>query len=221
MEVIEEQYQKVIEAFPNTILVKNFISHLKIPLMNDVFLDVDYSKYPKRPKVILTNPNGQVYKKLDMMISSLRSWKKKDAISIVELISEILAFIEGMKLSAITIKKDLINGILALCREHHPREILGLLRVDKGIVSEFILPPGALTSDSSGVYSPRRIPFDPSIEGTVHSHPTGNPNPSQTDLKGVFMKKRFHIIVGYPYNSLNCVKCFDQKGNSIKLQVID
>ena len=137
MEIIEEQYQKVIEAFPNTILVNNFISHLKIPLENNVFLDIDYSKYPKRPKVILTNPNGQVYKKVDVMISSLRSWKKKDAISIEELIYEILAFIEGMKLSAITIKKDLFNGILALCRDHHPREILGLLRIDKGIVTEF------------------------------------------------------------------------------------
>jgi len=221
MEIIEEQYQKVIETFPNTILVNNFISHLKIPSEIDWFLDIDYSKYPKRPKVILTNPNGQVYKKLDMWISSLRSWKKKDAISIVELIYEILAFIEGVKLSAITIKKDLINGILALCREHHPREILGFLRVDKGIVSEFILPPGAITSTSSGVYSPGRMPWDLSIDGTVHSHPTGNPNPSQTDLKGVFMRKSFHIIVAYPYNSLNCVKCFDQKGKTIKLQVID
>ena len=221
MEIIEEQYQKVIEAFPNTIIVNNYISHLKIPLMNDVFLDIDYSKYPKRPKVILTNPNGQVYKKLDMMISSLMTWKKKEAISIVELIYEILAFIEAMKLSAITIKKELLNGIMALCRDHHPREILGLLRVDKGIVSEFILPPGAITSTSSAVYSPGRMSLDRSIEGTVHSHPTGNPNPSQTDLKGVFMKKRFHIIVGYPYNSLNCVKCFDQKGKPIKLHVID
>ncbi|MEE9379002.1 MAG: Mov34/MPN/PAD-1 family protein [Candidatus Lokiarchaeia archaeon] len=221
MEVIEEQYQKVIEAFPNTIVVDNFISHLKIPLMNEVFLDIDYSKYPKKPKVILTKTDGQIYKKVDRMISSLMSWKKKNTISIVELISEILAFIEGMRSNTITINKDLINGILALCKEHHPREILGLLRVDKGIVTEFILPPGAVTSNKSGVFFPRRMPSDPSLEGTVHSHPNGNPNPSPTDLMSIFMRGRFHIIVAYPYIDLNCVKCFDRKGKVIKLQITD
>ena len=221
MEIIEDQYQKVIEAFPNTIIVKNYISHLKIPLMNEVFLVIDYSKYPRRPKVILIKSDGQVFKKIDNMISSLMSWKKKNAISIVELITEILAFIEGMRSNQITIKAGLINGILALCRDHHPREILGLLRVDKGIITEFILPPGAITSDKSGLYNPRRMPSDRSIEGTVHSHPNGNPNPSPTDLKSIFLTGRFHIIVGFPYNNLNCVKCFDQKGKVMNLQIID
>ena len=80
MDIIEDQYQKVIEAFPNTILVNNFISHLNIPLMNEVFLDIDYSKYPKRPKVKLTKSDGQVYKKVDRRISSLMSWTKKNKI---------------------------------------------------------------------------------------------------------------------------------------------
>ena len=221
MDIIEEQYQKVIEAFPNTILVNDFISHVKIPLINEVFLDIDYSKYPKIPKVKLTKSDGQVYRKVDRNISSLMSWNKKNTISIVELITEILAFIEGMRSNTVRINKDLINGILALCREHHPREILGLLRVDKGIISEYILPPGALTTNKSGVYSPSRIPSDPSLEGTVHSHPTGNPNPSPTDLKHIFMKFRFNIIVAYPYFDLNSVKCYDQKGKIIKLQIID
>lgn len=221
MEIIEDQYQKVIEAFPNTLIVKNFISHLNIPLMNEVLLDINYSKYPRRPKVILIKSDGQIFKKVDSMISSLMNWKRKNAISIVELITEILAFIESMRSNKITIKADLINGILALCRETHPREILGLLRVDKGIITEFILPPGAITSNISGVYNRIRMPSDLSLEGTVHSHPTGNLNPSPTDLKGIFITRRFHIIVGFPYDSLNCVKCFDQKGKSIKLQIID
>lgn len=221
MEIIENQYQKVIEAFPNTIIVKKYISHLKIPLMNEVFLDIDYSKYPKRPKVILIKSDGQIFKKVDNMISSLMNWKKKNAISIVELITEILTFIEGIRSNKIVIKADLINGILGLCRDHHPREILGLLRVDKGIITEFILPPGAITSDKSGVYYPRRMASDPSLEGTVHSHPNGNPDPSPTDLKGIFKTGRFHIIVGFPYDNLNCVKCFDQKGKIIKLQIVD
>lgn len=221
MEIIENQYQKVVEAFPNIILINNRISHVKLPLMNEVFLDVDYSKYPKRPKVILIKADGQNFKKVDNMIPSLVSWTKKNAISIVELINEILGFIEGMRSNKITIEADLINGILGLCRDNHPREILGLLRVDKGIITEFILPPGAITTEKSGVYNLRRMALDSSLEGTVHSHPNGNPNPSPTDLKSIFTTRRFHIIVGFPYNNLNCVKCFDQKGKVMNLQVID
>ena len=219
METIENQYQKVIEAFPNTILVRNHISHIKIPLMNEVFLDIDFSKYPRRPKVILIKADGQIFKKVDNMISSLVSWKKKNAITIVDLITEILGFIESMRSNEIVINADLIHGIMAICRDNHPKEVLGLLRVDKGIITEFILPPGAITTEKSGVYNRRRLALDPSLEGTVHSHPNGNPNPSPIDLKGIFKTGRFHIIVGFPYDNLNCVKCFDQKGKLLNLQI--
>ena len=47
MEILEEEYQKIIESFPNAIIVDNYISHLKIPLVNNRVLDIDYKKYPK------------------------------------------------------------------------------------------------------------------------------------------------------------------------------
>ncbi len=223
MDRIEEEYQSIINEFPNAIIVDNFISHVKIPLKktNDVFLDIDYSKYPKRPKVVLIKSNGQIYKNLEPMISSLKSWKKKSASSIVDLINEIMTVVNSMQSNEILIKKELLEGILALCQEQHPREILGLLRFEKGFVSEFILPPGALTSVSSGIFSPSRIPLDPSLEGTIHSHPSGNPNPSLGDINGVFKIKRFHFIIAYPYNSLNCVKCFDTYGYEISFRIIN
>jgi len=217
---IEEQYQEIVKAFPNVILVNDMISRINIPIINNSFIDIAYAKYPKRPKVYLINSNKQVYKRLDLLISSLTTWKKNNAPTIVELINEILVYINGMTSKEITIKRGLLNGILALCREQHPREILGLLRVDKGIVTEFILPPGALTSNISGVFFPNRIPLDPSLEGTIHSHPSGNPNPSLQDLNDVFKKKRFHLIVGYPYN-LNKIKCFDRNGNELNFKIIN
>ena len=220
MEILEEEYQKIIESFPNAIIVDNYISHLKIPLVNNRFLDIDYKKYPKRPKVLLIKPNGEIYKNLDSMISSLKNWKKGDAISIVELLTDILLFIKKMQNNEIIIERELFNGILALCRNQHPREILGLLRMANGVVTEYILPPGALTSDSSGIFFPSRLPLDPSLEGTVHSHPSGNPCPSLGDLNSVFKKNRFHFIVAYPYNSLTCVKCFDKNGNEIPFRII-
>jgi len=89
-----------------------------------------------------------------------------------------------------------------------------------GVVSEYILPPGALTSDNSGIFSPSRIPIGSSLEGTIHSHPTGSPYPSLVDLNGIFKKYDFHFIVAYPYNNLNCVKCFDKNGTEIPFKLI-
>jgi proteasome lid subunit RPN8/RPN11 len=219
MELIEEEYKKIIETFPNVSIVNGFIYHIKIPLINDVYLNIDFKKYPKRPKVILTKSNGEIYSNL--MIGSLMNWKKKNAISIIELIKEIQNFVEGMQTKKILIKKELLKGLLTLSRDQHPKEILYLLRIHNGVADEFILPPGAITSNSSGVFFPSRIPFDSSIGGTVHSHPSGNLNPSMGDLKGVFQKKNFHFIIGYPYNDLSCVKCFDRLGNEITFQVIE
>lgn len=218
MEIIEEEYKKIVETFSNVSIVNNLIYYIKIPLINDVYLIINFKKYPKRPKVILEKSNGEIYNNL--MIDALTNWKKKNAISIVELIEEIQNFIERMQIKKVLIKKELLAGLLALCRDQHPKEILCLLRIQDGIANEFILPPGAVTSVSSGVFFPSRIPFDSSIEGTAHSHPSGNLHPSEGDLRGVFQKKNFHFIIGYPYSNFSCVKCFDRKGNEIPFQIV-
>jgi len=219
MDYIEEQYQKIIEAYPNAVIIDNFISHVKIPINNGSFIDIDYKNYPKKPKVSLINAKGQIYKKLNNFIPTLSSWKTKKALGIIEVINDIVTVISNIASNKITIKKELLYGILALCREHHPREILGLLRAEGSTVTEFILPPGALTSASSGVFFPDRIPFDLSLKGTIHSHPSGNPNPSPKDLESIFKKMPFHFIVGHPY-TLSNTKCFDRVGNEINFTLI-
>ncbi|TFG19979.1 MAG: hypothetical protein EU529_15610 [Promethearchaeota archaeon] len=220
MEILEQEYQKVVEVFPNVGLINDLIYHIKLPLINDVSLEINFKNYPKKPKVILVREDGQTDNSLDTMLTALKSWKKKNPLPIVELINELFTFVNSMQSNEILINSELLDGIMALCREQHPREILGLLRVEKGITTEFILPPGALTSDSSGIFFPSRLPLDPSLEGTVHSHPSGNSNPSLGDLNNVFKKKRFHFIIGYPYNSLSCVKCFNKNGNEIPFKII-
>ncbi|MBD3341265.1 MAG: hypothetical protein GF353_19315 [Candidatus Lokiarchaeota archaeon] len=219
VETIEKQYQKIINLFPNAKTVENSIYHVQIPLTETVLLDINFKKYPKRPKVILLNEEGNKFKDIDAHIEKLKKWKKKTAPSISELIKEILGFVASLKSNTIIIKKELIKGILALCRNQHPREILGLLRVKNGVVSEFILPPGATTSNTSGIFFPSRIPLDSTIQGTIHSHPSGNPYPSTTDLNNVFKNKRINIIVAYPYSNLSCIKGFDRTGKEIPVEV--
>ncbi len=218
MEKIEEEYKKIIETFPNASIVNNLIYCIQIPLINDVYLNIDFKKYPKKPKVILTKSNGEIYKNL--IIGTLKNWKKKNAISIVDLIKEIQNFAVRMQTNKVLIKKGLLEGLLALSRDQHPKEILCLLRIHEGIVNEFILPPGAVTSVSSGIFFSSRIPFDSSIEGTAHSHPSGNLYPSMGDLRGVFQKKKIHFIIGYPYSNFSNVKCFDRHGNEIPFQIV-
>jgi len=220
MDNLEEQYQNIIEYYPNAILFNNLITHLKIPIKNGNFIEIDYKNYPKKPQVVLINQKGEINKKIEHMVPSLSTWKRKNPPMIKEIINEIIIFINNLALNEVIIRKELLNGIFGLCKEHHPREILGLLRVDEHVVTEFILPPGALTSTSSGVFFPNRIPFDLSVKGTVHSHPTGNPIPSSKDLESIFKKMQFHFIIGYPYN-LNKTKCFDRNGNEIIFKIIN
>lgn len=217
---IENQYQNIIEIYPSAIAIDNKISHIKIELPHNIILEVDYSKYPKKPKVILINQSGDVYKNLNNDISSLKNWKKDSMKSVLSVIKEINLTLEGLQSNIVRIKGELLDGFFALCRAHHPKEFLGLLKIDNNVFTEFILPPGAVTSRNTGVFFPGRIPINRDYQGTIHSHPSGTLIPSLQDLNSVFKGNRVHFIVGFPYN-LNHIKCYDKNGIELQFKVIN
>jgi len=219
IEEIEIQYQNIIEHFPNTVTIENKISHIKIELNKGIILELDYSKYPKKPKVKIINQSGKVYKKLNNDITSLKNWKIDKPKSILNVINEIIFILKDLQSNIVKIKRELLIGFLALCQAHHPKEFLGILKRDKNVFTEFILPPGAITSKHSGVFFPSRLPISRYYQGTIHSHPSGNLYPSLQDLNSVFKGNRFHFIVGFPY-SLNHIKCFDKNGTELHFKVI-
>ncbi len=220
MNIIEDQYHKIIELYPNTIAKENCISQIKIPLKDKKFLKINFKNYPKKPIVNLISKNDRTSRKIDKIIPILNRWEKKHPPFIVDLINEILSFIKDLESKEIKIKKELLNGLLTLCKKQHPREILGFLRASNGVAIEYILPPGAITSNTSGLFFPNRLGFDLTLKGSVHSHPSGNPNPSLVDINNVFKKKEFNFIIGYPYN-LSRIKCFDNRGREIEFKIID
>ncbi|MFX0012450.1 MAG: Mov34/MPN/PAD-1 family protein [Candidatus Hermodarchaeota archaeon] len=220
MNIIENEYEKIIEFYPNVILEKNIISHIKIPLKNNYFLEINFKHYPKKPIVKLISIDNRVYRKIDRIIPLLNRWEKEDPPSIVDLINEILTFINDLESEHISIKKQLLIGILALCQNQHPKEILGLLRIIDGIATEYILPPGALTSKTSGFLIPSRLGLDLTLKGSIHSHPSGNPYPSLMDINSVFKTKEFNFIIAFPYN-LNSIKCFNNRGQEIEFTILD
>jgi len=216
---IEIQYQNILEHFPNIVNVENKITHLKIELIKRIILEIDYSKYPKRPKVKLINQSGQVYKKLNHDVTSLKNWKIDKTKSVLNVINEIISILKDLQSGVVKIKKELLMGFLAICRAHHPKEFLGILKMDNNIFTEFILPPGAITSRNTGVFFPNRIPLNRDYQGTIHSHPSGTLYPSPQDLNSIFKGNRFHFIVGFPY-SLNNIKCFDKNGKELQFKLI-
>ena len=219
-EEILSQYKAIIENFPDTILVNDKISHIKIELIKGITLEIDFTKYPKKPKVKLFNQSGKVYKKANNDIDCLKNWKSDKTNSVLDVINEILSILKGLQSNIIKVKKDLLLGFFALSREHHPRESLGILKMENNVFTEFILPPGAITSRNAGFFSPIRIPTNRSYQGTIHSHPSGVAIPSLQDLNSVFKGYRVNFIVGYPYNLYN-IRCFDKNGNQLQFKVID
>ena len=220
MKNVEDEHNRIIEFYPNAIFDDNNIFLVRIPVKNEIDLELNFKNYPKKPKVRLIKKNGFMNKKLNNIIPSLKRWENKNPLSIIELINEILLFIKHLEKPEINIKRGLLQGILALCKDHHPREILGLLRVINGIVEEYILPPGAITSKHSGLYYPNRLGFDSSLMGSIHSHPSGHPYPSIVDINHVFKGKRYNFIIAYPYNLRN-MKCFNSKGKEIEFKLVD
>ena len=219
-EEVLSQYKVIIENFPNAILVNGKVSHMRIELIKGIILEIDFTKYPKKPKVKLFNQYGKDNKKANNEIDCLKNWKSDKTISVLDVINEITSILKDLQSNIIKIKKDLLLGFLKLSRAHYPNEWLGVLKMEKNVFIDYILPTGAATNINSGIFNPGRMPVSRTYQGSIHSHPSGVIIPSLQDLNSIFRRYRYNFIVGYPYG-LNNIKCFDKNGNTLQFKVID
>ncbi len=114
------------------------------------------------------------------------------------------------------VKNELIEGLLTYSRDVHPREMILLLRgkVENDVeVDEVIIPPSAVHGQRFSSFQPHMIPFDLSMIGVVHSHPSGVLKPSVYDLNHFY--GRIMMIIAYPYQSVEDVAVFDKQGQRI------
>lgn len=117
------------------------------------------------------------------------------------------------------IARDTLLFILEVCKSSAPLEFAGMLQADGDVITEVVIVPGTSSTNESAVMQLFMLPNIHTI-GTVHSHPSGNLSPSNTDLE-LFMKKgSYHIIVGAPYDTSSWT-CYNRKGNTLKLEVVD
>ena len=222
MNKLEEQYYQIVENFPEISPINNSIYHLMIPVKKEVFLDLKYKNYPKEPKVRLIKGKNKIFN-LRRIISSLRDWDKRSPLSMVELIKEIFLLIKSVELNQILIKGEFLEGLIGMCQNGHPNKLTGLLGVNKGIVSEFILPSRACTVAEKDfeIFRPScSIPFDFSYEGTFISRPSGELSINE-NLSKIFKKRRFTMLLAYAYTDLSCIRCYDSTGNNLELIVMD
>ena len=121
----------------------------------------------------------------------------------------------------VSIPRNLLETILEGAKQLYPRESFLLLRgkKTKGIihVSDLVIAPFAVHGKGFAGFSSYMLPMDFSIVGTVHSHPSGNTQPSHVDLNHMF--GRIAMIVGYPYAGEECVAIYDSNGEKLVLQV--
>jgi len=121
----------------------------------------------------------------------------------------------------VTIPRELLETILEGAKQLYPRESFLLLRgkKSKGVisVSDLVIAPFAVHGNGFASYSPHMLPMDFSVVGTVHSHPSGNIQPSNVDLN--HMMGRILMIVGCPFADERCVAVYDSNGEKLTLQV--
>ncbi len=213
--------KEITKNYPEAFFIDQKKRHINIPVWEEISLDINYKRYPKRPKSNLINKKGDKFK-LNTVINSLDQWNEKKPMSIVDLIDEIFLLINSLKSNQVLIKKDLIDGLIKMCKDSHPTKIRGILSADKGIVTEIIFPSRPCTSPGiyDSIFPTCSIPLNFSYEGTVITRPSGDLSVNEA-LGDVFKKRRFTMLIAHPYDGLDSIKCFDSNGNMQKIKIVE
>ncbi len=130
--------------------------------------------------------------------------------------------LERSELKEVVFPRKLLEGLLHMARDNHPREIFLLLRgrVSNGsaCVNELVLPLGTTFGLGFSSFQPHNLPLDPSIIGSLHSHPSGSSRPSIQDLHNIFGVVM--VILAYPYD-LSSTSAYDKSGKPLKVKVLE
>lgn len=121
----------------------------------------------------------------------------------------------------VSMSPDLLDSIFEGAKRLYPKETFLLLRGKKSKnsirVTDLVVPPLAVYGYGFANLPFHMLPMDFSVVGTVHSHPSGNINPSSVDLNHFF--GRILMIVGFPFASAQNVVVYGSNGEKLPLQI--
>jgi len=124
-------------------------------------------------------------------------------------------------MSAVFIKREMLNHIFQNATAMHPREMILLLRgkisKDQVTITDLLVPPLATHGKGFSGFRPHMLPMDFSLIGTVHSHPSGVAKPSLADLHYSF--GRIIMIVAFPYTNEENVAVYNHSGEKLTLKI--
>ncbi len=119
------------------------------------------------------------------------------------------------------IRRKALEFILGVSKRIYPNEFGALLRGNSEIIEEILLIPGTTFGKDLATIRFDMKPIDYSIIGSVHSHPGRNFKPSRADIR-FFGKIGFvHLIVRYPYSSIEDIAAYNSFGERIELRVTE
>jgi proteasome lid subunit RPN8/RPN11 len=116
----------------------------------------------------------------------------------------------------IVVKKEIIEEIIELAKENHPKEFSVLLKGRiKGntLIVSGLLYQTIFTSPVS-TWMKINLPMGSGSVGSVHSHPGPSNRPSGADLNFFSKHGVFHMIICMPY-SAETIEGYDNKGNRL------
>ena len=120
--------------------------------------------------------------------------------------------------------KSVRRGVLQMgaeaAKSSHPQEFACMLKLEKGTITEVVLIPGTIQGDSHAIFQFHMLPVDRTINGTLHSHPSPHPYPSDADFALFEKHGMIHLIFAYPYGP-NDWRAYDHRGTPAKLKVVD
>lgn len=121
----------------------------------------------------------------------------------------------------VEVSRRVLDSIVTYALTLHPKEGVLLLRgrAEKDLikVEDLVIPPFAVKGKGYSAIPLVYLPIDFSIVGTVHSHPSGNLNPSAEDLNNAY--GRIVMIIAYPYRGLENLAAYTKDGIRLPVDV--
>lgn len=104
-------------------------------------------------------------------------------------------------------------------KESLPQEFGAMLRVRGDTITELVLLPGTIQGDRHAIFQFQMMPVDRTLNGTLHSHPSPHPYPSDADFQLFEKYGAVHVILGAPFGPDDW-RCYDHTGVPTYLEVV-
>ncbi len=127
-----------------------------------------------------------------------------------------------MAIRIVYFEKAVADSILTAALSVYPRETILLLQGKKSgdeiRLNSILIPPLATYGGGFSAYLGTMLPWDITIMGVAHSHPSGNPHPSTHDLN--HFRGRIMVIATHPYSDYKNLAVYDREGNTIPHEIV-